>query len=409
MPWTPLITQQSTQESIYSKLYEIKEELLANPTAIGQENLFGGDLGVSLFFFYYYKLTQDEQNLNIAAALMGNAYDGLENNPSPHFSFASGVSGLCWATEFVRASDFMEVDTAEIFPDIDPIVSNYMLGEMQRGNYDYMHGSLGAALYFLKKNFNPTIHENITAIIEQLSMMDDNGKQKWNYHYKEGQLEECTNLGLSHGIPSILVVLLKAYKLHINPEKSKNLLDGIVAYLLDHVQDPTIHKAYYAYAISEADTEIDRDTRLAWCYGDLGVCCALWQVAQAFDDTGLKEKVLEIMTYTAKRRDLEENRVCDAGLCHGAAGIAHIFNRFYQDTHNEIFKDAALFWYQQTLSMATFSDGLAGYKAWVGNATQEHTYEKCTGLLEGIAGIGLALIGAVADFEPSWDECLLIS
>lgn len=99
--------------------------------------------------------------------------------------------------------------------------------------------------------------------------------------------------------------------------------------------------------------------------------------------------------------------VYDAGLCHGAAGVAHIFNRFYQDTHNEVFKEAALYWFNQTLEMDTFQDGLAGYKASISTSGTE--YENCTGLLEGIAGIGLALIGAVADFEPNWDECLLIS
>ncbi len=35
--------------------------------------------------------------------------------------------------------------------------------------------------------------------------------------------------------------------------------------------------------------------------------------------------------------------------------------------------------------------------------------EKTKYLLEGIAGIGLAMISAVSDIEPIWDECLLLS
>ena len=409
MTWHPLITEKSAQEAVYAKLHEIKEALLANPSTTGQENLFGGDLGVSLFFLYYYKLTQDTGHLDMAENLLSNAYDGVEANPSPTFTFASGISGLSWATEFSRAHEFIDIDTDDILSDIDPMVSNYMFGEMERGNYDYMHGSLGAALYFLKKELTPTIRENITTLIDQLSALDENGKQKWQYCYTAGQLEDSTNLGLSHGIPSILVLLLKAYQRNISPDKSKILIEAIVAFLLDNMQVPMIHKTYYAYSVHGSDIEAAKDTRLAWCYGDLGVCCALWQVAQVFDDAKLKAKVLEIITYSATRKDLNENKVFDAGLCHGSAGIAHIFNRFYQDTNSEIFKEAALFWYNQTLKLATFKDGLAGYKAWGGNAEQEHTYENCTGLLEGIAGIGLALIAAVANFEPNWDECLLIS
>ena len=202
--------------------------------------------------------------------------------------------------------------------------------------------------------------------------------------------------------------LLKAYQADINTQKAKALIDTITAYLVLHRQDPDVHQCYYAYSVDQSPIAEEKNTtRLAWCYGDLGVCCALWQVAQQFDNATLKAHVIEIMTHAATRRDLTENSVYDAGLCHGASGIAHIFNRFYQATNNPTFKEAALYWFEQTLQMDTFADGLAGYKACVNISDAE--YENCTGLLEGIAGTGLALIAAVADFEPNWDECLLIS
>jgi hypothetical protein len=75
----------------------------------------------------------------------------------------------------------------------------------------------------------------------------------------------------------------------------------------------------------------------------------------------------------------------------------------YHNTGHEAFREAALYWLDDCLYKARFSDGLAGYKVWrhSGWITQR-------GLLEGIAGIGLVLLAAVSDIEPAWDECLFL-
>lgn len=37
-----------------------------------------------------------------------------------------------------------------------------------------------------------------------------------------------------------------------------------------------------------------------------------------------------------------------AGVCHGSTGNAHIFNRFYQATGEQVFGDAAHYWMTRT-------------------------------------------------------------
>ena len=59
--------------------------------------------------------------------------------------------------------------------------------------------------------------------------------------------------------------------------------------------------------------------------------------------------------------------------------------------------------------MATFEDGLAGYKTYMSTDPQHGEWHSVPGLLEGVSGIGLSLIAAVAEFEPVWDEALLLS
>lgn len=210
---------------------------------------------------------------------------------------------------------------------------------------------------------------------------------------------------MSHGISSIIAVLSKLYKKDIEKKKTKIMIEGAVNYLL---QQKLPHHQYISIFPNLALESMDTlyPSRLAWCYGDLGISVAIWHASQALNNKEWEKEAVNILLHTAKRRDLKENGVVDAGLCHGAAGIAHIFNRMYGYTGIEELKETSDYWFDQTLKMARFEDGLAGFKAWQG---EDKGWLNEAGLLEGIAGIGLALISAVSDIEPAWDECLLLS
>jgi len=71
-------------------------------------------------------------------------------------------------------------------------------------------------------------------------------------------------------------------------------------------------------------------------------------------------------------------------------GIAHLYNHFYQQTSIEAFKTAALYWISETYSQKTIQS------------------EIDVSLLDGLTGVGLVLISAMADFKPDWDSCLLL-
>ncbi len=97
----------------------------------------------------------------------------------------------------------------------------------------------------------------------------------------------------------------------------------------------------------------------------------------------------------------------DGGICHGASGVALIYNKLYHETGMKIFKSAAIHWLDVCLNMTFHKDGLAGYKAWY---TEEYGgWRKNADLLEGVAGIGLMMLSFVSMKAPAWDECLLLS
>ncbi len=113
----------------------------------------------------------------------------------------------------------------------------------------------------------------------------------------------------------------------------------------------------------------------------------------------------------AVERPVGQSGVKDCGLCHGAAGVGHLFNRLFQATGDASFAAAARFWFERTLEMRRMDQGIAGFAALTRDPEHpdEERWVVAPGILEGAAGIALALLAATTNIEPCWDRMMLVS
>jgi lantibiotic modifying enzyme len=407
MKWEPLVEKKSGK--IYmEKLFEISDALLKNTEKLENSiGLMGGKVGVALFFFYYAQLTMEEKYVEYAHELITEIFDIINKESCVH-TFAGGLAGVGWMMEHLVQNDFVEADTDEILQDLDPFLHKSMVYDIENGNYDFLHGAVGKGTYFLerlsKKESKDYLIE-LVDLLDKISLAKSGGKIAWESILDHDKGTKGYNLSLSHGISSIIVFLAKVLEKGISLEKVSRLLDGAVNYILSHKLDTKKYHSHFPSWISEESPS--GASRLAWCYGDLGIGNALWQAGQAAGNKEWEEKSLDTLLHSTGRRDLKQNAVIDVGLCHGAAGITHIYNRMYHATGRNVFRESTLYWLDHTLKMATYKDGYAGYKAW--HTEKYGGWVTEAGLLEGVAGIGLMLISIVSDIEPKWDRCLFLS
>ena len=193
---------------------------------------------------------------------------------------------------------------------------------------------------------------------------------------------------MAHGAPAILGLLRGIEEARIEPERARGLIDAGAPWLLAQATGATSPR--FPYWVAEDGPS--PPSRVAWCYGDLGIAAVL--LANGRDrwwDAGLE------IARDVAQCPIEAAGVCDAGLCHGAAGAAHIFNRLFHLTGDPALRDTARVWCVEALRMRQPGAGVGGFYALVRDQDLNDQPLADPGLLNGAAGIGLALLAAITD------------
>jgi lantibiotic biosynthesis protein len=283
--------------------------------------------------------------------------------------------------------------------------------EQPTDTYDLISGVVGIAVPVLQRiaDGRPSpssepVARSILGHLERLSRTQTTGVAwhtpatilpQWQ---RELAPDGYINLGLAHGVPGVIAILARYIAAGVEVARARRLLDGAVAYLLS-VAEPREGGRYQAWLPSTGTMP-----RVAWCYGDLGVAVALLGAAIATGRDDWRASALEL-AHGMAARPFESSQVTDAGLCHGAAGVAHVFNRMAQATGDAELARAADTWFDRTIAMRR-SEPIAGYPRAV-PVDGVITWEPAEDLLTGATGIALALHAAISPIEPAWDQLLL--
>jgi class I lanthipeptide synthase len=377
-------------------------------------SLAGGLSGQALFYTYLALQTGEEAPAERAAQLVEKAVDVLAETPLPA-NLYTGFAGVAWTMEHLRGRLFEEESDED-----DPVqeIDEALLSPLQRspwpGDYDLITGLVGLGVYALERLPRPRAVTLLGHVVDRLAETADASEEGAAWFTRPEDLPEWQrefhpkgnyNLGVAHGLPGVVTVLGGAAAAGL--ERARPLLDDAVRFLLARRQDPSVGSCF---STSYAPWEAPTSSRLAWCYGDPGVAAALLAAARAVGEPAWEHEALDVARAAVQRPEATSG-IRDAGLCHGAAGLGHLFNRMYNTTGEEPLREAARFWFQRALELRQPGEGVGGYRSWgtIGAGINDLGWRDEPGFLEGSSGIGLALLGAISDVEPAWDRVLAIS
>jgi len=377
------------QQLCIKKLDEIAAVLL--DSSKNQEiGLYSGNTGLALFLFYYARFKNSATLHQQASKILDDLFIQIESASHPLFSFCSGIAGVSWLVDHLCRQGFLQANSDEMISDVDIFLYESALFELSHGHFDFLHGAMGVVFYFAKRNRQDYLRHLVRALDN--TAVWDGDCAKWRSILNHEERLTGYNISLSHGSSSIALVLCKVLQIMPKDETAEKLLRGAIKYICNQEIPLSQYGCFFPSFSIESQPDLFK-TRLAWCYGDLGIAFAIWKTGLLFHHQAWIDKGMEVLLHAANRRGLAENKVMDAGICHGAAGVAHIFHRLYRDSGRKEFKDAADYWCIETLKMAAFEDGLAGYKTW--RSEQYGGWQPNDNLLEGITGIGMCLLSFV--------------
>lgn len=387
-------------EKIERKLFEIYD-IIKQSSNVRDNFGFLTGLSGELFFLHHFSRFYPVDK-DILLDKLNGLIQSVEAYPGDA-SFCEGISGVCYLLSKISAREDFGV---ELGKEANEFVCLSLNSYMKRNKYEFLYGFIGLGQYLLVDIKNHIKELNMILDYLETNKMEMREGYAWSSinSYNEKEI----NLGMSHGMASILVFLSKIYSskmFEMHSSRILELIDGGVEYLLSQQQDINIYHSFFPYC-SSLEMPKKMTSRLGWCYGDLSAGIALSIVGNLTGNKRALNCADKVFTYAAlNRRDPHSNLVDDPGLCHGASGIAALFNRMWWNTGNYVYKEAYDYWINMTLCMANKEDGLAGYNY----HSRGIRPTKGTHFLEGISGIGMVLLYYLHNFDPEWDECLFIS
>lgn len=365
--------------------------------------LYGEKSGIVLFLAHYVQRFPNSKYQETFDYYLEDLCKILTDEMIYSYTFASGLAGAMSALRLMNEQGMISLDISELEEQYKYTMAANMMLFLNRGtgSYDFMHGALGIALHY--KNEKDFVELAVNWLKD--NAIRENGVTKWKSVFnKEGKLGY--NISLSHGMSSILIILCRLYETGNMSKEIEELINGIAGYILSQEIDRSVYGACFPAQSLENGDEIFM-SRLGWCYGDLGVAIALWQAGKTLNKPEWQEKALDVMLFSTQRRELNINAINDGGICHGSIGVAMMFKYMYNETKDYRFAETAQYWTDVTLDLAKFDDGLAGYKIYKPDYTPQ--WQNSYNLLEGISGIGLALMSMLdMDKNDKWTELFLL-
>jgi lantibiotic biosynthesis protein len=432
----------------------------ARPGASHFPGVAGGTAGQALFFAYRSRSSRaNALDAEAAGTLLDDATGALATTPLAPDLYG-GFAGVAWAAEHLYSPRFADAaesagsagddggraapeapgdapapdraaaeTSAEDDPlaEIDDALLRYLDHSPWQADYDLIRGLTGLGVYALERLPRPSALQCLGKIVERLAENAESGPQGITWHTAPELLPDWQrklfptgyyNLGVAHGVPGTIAVLAATARATARlaaageprarevAESARDLASGAVRWLIAQ-RLPAAEESWFGASFSP-EVPAAR-SRLAWCYGDPGIAAALLVAARACGEAEWERFAIELALDTAAR-STAGSLVRDAGLCHGSAGLAHLFNRLYQETGEPRLAAASRGWFEQALDFRQPGIGLAGYRAfWMDDDGLTQSWRDDPGFLEGITGIGLALLGGLSDFEPAWDRIMALS
>jgi lantibiotic biosynthesis protein len=332
---------------------------------------------------------------------------------SARIGLHTGLSGLVFAAtaascDGTRYQNFLRQLNARISECCDRLASRICISSDQpSATFDVVSGVSGAAASLLLdvNNQEGSIRQILNCLV-WLAGHERGTPRLRTAGRTVGTLSDVfqhdhVNCGLAHGLPGPLAALSLALIEGIEVAGHRAAIQSSVDWLLSHRINSS-DSVDWPYAVRLDDTgHTNPPARFAWCYGIPGIVRALSLAGSALKEPEYT-RFAGVVLHDAllRRRDAHTD---EFHLCHGVAGLLAVVLRFQQEDSRHDWRPFVDRFLERLLA-GYRSDVRYGFSSLRSDGTHQHH----PGLLDGAAGIAVALLAACGEVPRWWDRMLLL-
>jgi lantibiotic biosynthesis protein len=414
-----MILDASDVAAAEATIRDISTDLLAlDPSTLPGPKLSDGHAGLALVHFFLDRQLPGVGHRARCEEALALAAEGVSSLRP--FGLFHGFCGVGWVVDFVVKA-FEGPDADDYNEAIDEALLQILAREPTRQEYELRTGLLGIGVYALERLPRRSARRILQLLTEALALKaeEQDGGLTWKATLDNAFMKmPVWNLGVLHGVSGAIAVLSGIVTVferssdagdRATAAQARRLVEGAVRWVCAH-ELPMSEPARFRFGVGQ-DGFSSQLARLGWCYGEAGLAPVLLRAGRMLGHPSWESDAIRF-GLAAVNRDEQTALVDDAALCHGAAGLGHIFHRLYAMTHDERFAAASRRWFARALSMRQAGHALGGYSAHVwdpNQASRTRVWKDNFNLLEGVGGIALAYCAALGDGNAGWDRLFLLS
>lgn len=369
MEWKPILSYKWSAWAS-STIENVARVLTCQDLSTRFQGLLYGNSGIIILLFYIADRKKDDDLFQQATELLRQPIKQLTTEMEHisryaekiDISFEEGLAGMGWCMSYLLRNGQVDGDMNSIFGAADAVIFRQMITMVQEPALLKLSRSVGIGLYAVNRGSRLS-HEFLRRYILEL--------------YGRIKQSETKN------------------KILAQPSGTIEGLIRLTGKISDKYSD-------IAHALDVRDYLFDLFTTLPIQYLDLRSLLLLMDRESC--RTLVKAELNQRACWTVEN---VKSLKIGAGLEQGIVAMGHTFNRIFQHTGDEQCRDAAVVCFKELLERANQTVGGRAPGLW--NTSSRGIWCRHYGLLNGVAGIGLALMAAVSNEEPAWDEILYLS
>jgi hypothetical protein len=409
--WRPILSGTMADQALQA-VDAIAETIPSMASLPTQRNpsLSKGQAGLAVLYAWMARTRRAPQADVLAWTYLDHAIEAVSTQALKPSLFG-GFTGVALAADLV--GHLLDPEAGDRNEAVDDALLR-LLGQPNRwpAPHDLVEGVTGLGVYALQRHPRPVAIESLRRVVERLherARHDEHGlcwwtppeeiHEEWRKQYPTGRAD----LGVAHGVTGAIALLGGICGVGIEQAAARSLLEAAVRWLCGH---SIATEAGPTFPLWVAPGFEPYPARSAWCYGDPGIAAALLTAARGANVPDWGQAAVALACRAAER-PASTTGVVNACFCHGAAGLAHLYNRIYQATGEPTLGRAAAYWLERTLDF--YLQAREKGDGWVQGRREQPWTWTGIGLVEGAAGVALVLLAATSSIEPIWDRIFLVS